>query len=407
MNELFYFTNTFPIGLSANWKMMEIEALAQSGKFTRIHIVPFIKEGTPSIKYSPSERIIVHPPIMTSWPIFTPNRILQLILSKRVISILKLFFSEKAFLNKPRFINFLSATNSAKSVLESKLYKEFILGNEKNITLYFFWGVNAAHVIPFLKKTFKKIVIRFHGYDLFLERNNGYIPFRKDQLKKITVALYVSNQGLNYQQKLFPKIQVCSKVIHLPILTSGITSPSSEGTFRILTCSRIIQLKRLDLLIEAFVLLNCDKKIHWTHIGDGELSNEIKEKASLFLNHINYKFTGWLSPIEVNNYYNSHAIDLFINISTTEGLPTSILEAISHGVPVLATDVGGTHEIIDNACGKLIPPNVNPQILSDEICNFINMEQVQIRTIRKNAVKKYQNHFSNEFINKELILSLT
>ena len=46
------------------------------------------------------------------------------------------------------------------------------------------------------------------------------------------------------------------------------------------------------------------------------------------------------------NYYENNSIDLFINVSESEGLPFSIIEAFSAGIPALATDVGGTSEIV-------------------------------------------------------------
>ena len=55
------------------------------------------------------------------------------------------------------------------------------------------------------------------------------------------------------------------------------------------------------------------------------------------------------------NYYNTYEIDLFVNLSTIEGVPVSIMEAQSSGIPVLATDVGSSKEIVDDDNGFLIP----------------------------------------------------
>ena len=57
---------------------------------------------------------------------------------------------------------------------------------------------------------------------------------------------------------------------------------------------------------------------------------------------------GAIQNVEVYKYYNEHCADLFINVSSSEGLPVSIMEAISFGIPVIATDVGGTGEIVKN-----------------------------------------------------------
>ena len=47
--------------------------------------------------------------------------------------------------------------------------------------------------------------------------------------------------------------------------------------------------------------------------------------------------------------------DLFVNMSLSEGIPVSIMEAISFGIPIIATNVGGNAEIVNDETGVLIP----------------------------------------------------
>lgn len=402
MNELFYFTNTFPIGLSANWKQLEIEILSQSGKFRHIHVIPFIKEGEPIQKYIPPKNVIVHQPLLIQWPKFTIKKSIKCFLNKRMLLILKLLIQEKAFSSKEKFIKFLSAVNSSEALFNSKVYKDHLSRNYKHKTLYFFWGVNAAYSIPFLTQKYKNIVVRFHGYDLFLERNNGYIPLRKFQLKKATLALYVSRQGMNYQQSIYPKLNIKSEVIHLPVLTSESPSSYNKEAFNILTCSRIVNIKRLEKLIEALKIIK-NKIIVWTHIGDGELNDYIRDKALKLPTNIQCCFTGWLSPNEIDDFYKKQPIDLFINISSTEGFPTSIVEAISHGVPILATDVGGTCEIVNESTGKLIPSDFSIELLKNEIISFLEQNDYSKNVLRRKALKYYKTEFSIEINTNQLI----
>ena len=55
--------------------------------------------------------------------------------------------------------------------------------------------------------------------------------------------------------------------------------------------------------------------------------------------------------------------DLYANSSISEGISLTILEAMAAGLPVVATHVGGTPEIVDASCGRLVPAR-DPEALS-------------------------------------------
>ena len=84
------------------------------------------------------------------------------------------------------------------------------------------------------------------------------------------------------------------------------------------------------------------------------------------------------------------AFDIFVLSSLKEGLPYTILEAMAAQVPVIATDVGGVPEMIEN-CGILIPPK-NSQELADKIKYLINNPQAgqeMAERARQKAVKEF------------------
>ena len=61
---------------------------------------------------------------------------------------------------------------------------------------------------------------------------------------------------------------------------------------------------------------------------------------------------------------------MFINVSSTEGIPVSIMEAMSFGIPVIATAVGGTPEIVNNENGYLLSKDPSAKELAEVIQNF-------------------------------------
>jgi len=68
------------------------------------------------------------------------------------------------------------------------------------------------------------------------------------------------------------------------------------------------------------------------------------------------------------NYY--QVLDLLVLPSLSEGLPNTVLEAMSFGVPVLATAVGGVPEIIQNGNGLMVPPN-DPGALAEKMMELL------------------------------------
>ena len=108
---------------------------------------------------------------------------------------------------------------------------------------------------------------------------------------------------------------------------------------------RLIYGKGVQDLIESFSQLK-DKNTKLTIIGDGPYKKQLEHltKEKKLQNRI--VFLGEKTHEEVLKILSEH--DLFINPSYTEGLPTTVLEAGMVGLPVIATNVGGTSEVIKN-----------------------------------------------------------
>ena len=78
---------------------------------------------------------------------------------------------------------------------------------------------------------------------------------------------------------------------------------------------------------------------------------------------------------EVIDYYQSHYIDLYLLTSSSEGLPIAIMEALSFGTPVIATDVGGIKEMIvpdpKTPFCRLLPKDITGEDIADAIRQWI------------------------------------
>ncbi len=102
----------------------------------------------------------------------------------------------------------------------------------------------------------------------------------------------------------------------------------------------MVPVKRLNILIEA--LSKVSKEAHWIHFGDGDLKDELTDLAGRILpENIHWKFAGYMDNKEILKQYKTMEFSVFVNVSESEGLPVSIMEAASFGIPIIATDVGG------------------------------------------------------------------
>jgi glycosyltransferase involved in cell wall biosynthesis len=98
---------------------------------------------------------------------------------------------------------------------------------------------------------------------------------------------------------------------------------------------------------------------------------------------------------------------LFLNTSSSEGLPVSMMEAISNGIPIVATNVGGVSEIVNDVTGFLIPKDFDYHMFENALkFVFENISKSEVRREkircfwRENyCAEKNYNSFVNELNN--------
>jgi glycosyltransferase involved in cell wall biosynthesis len=74
--------------------------------------------------------------------------------------------------------------------------------------------------------------------------------------------------------------------------------------------------------------------------------------------NVHGEFLGNVPNSEIMRYYRDRPVDVFVNVSSTEGgAPVAIQEAVSCGIPIVATAVGGNPEVVTDKNGILLDPN--------------------------------------------------
>ena len=127
--------------------------------------------------------------------------------------------------------------------------------------------------------------------------------------------------------------------------------------FTVCMVGRLNQQKRYDRALEAMKLLKDDgyDAELWV-LGVGELDVELKEKAKALGISDMCDFKGFVRPA----YPYMKVADVFLSTSEAEGYPLVLCEALCLGLPVVATDITGAHEILDGSkYGLLVKEDAN------------------------------------------------
>lgn len=147
----------------------------------------------------------------------------------------------------------------------------------------------------------------------------------------------------------------------------------------------------------------------WLHFGDGVLRNELEALASTKLgssDRISYRFMGHQPNNALLDFYDFNKVDLFINTSSTEGIPMSIMEAQSFGIPVIATDTGAVKEIVVKGTGSLLPVDFKTGDLAKRIEHYANLPDNEIESIRMNAFDNWESNFNSTSNYKDFIMKV-
>ena len=394
---LFIFTSSFPCdehGEIYLWN--EIPHLAN--EFEAIYLLP--KIGEKAIKPLPKNCFIISQPknLKNNLSIISYFQVLIWVL-KDYNQLLK-----KRLLFKLFRYNF----SLLKNIVKQANYYSFMIKkiNPDNIYLYSYWLSDYATIVSLIKKDLPSAIAisRAHGYDIFENQtSHHFIPFRKLQFGYLDHVYSVSKSGAEYLQQKLPMYKSKISWSYLGTTNSGKIAPIDESKFQIASCSIIRDVKRLDIMVEALKHITFD--ITWHVIGNGDNFEQLKEQANMLPKNINVLFYGLLSEKEIINFYNTQSINLFVSTSSSEGLPVSMMEAQSFGIPIMSSDVGGCNEICNEFTGFLIDKDVTPKKIADKITAFKNSEKNTI-AFHKQCRNYWESYFNAELNYKEFMMMI-
>lgn len=288
---------------------------------------------------------------------------------------------------------------------------------KESIYMYSFWLYDSVY-LAFVKKHLPSVFIvnRAHGGDIFEDQPTlkDKVLLRKFQFHYIDKIITVSKDGAIYLKEKYPEYSNKISTIYLGTSSHNYVNPFPESGFTIVSCSHVRNVKRVDKIAE--VILNLPFQVNWVHFGNENIPDRSKDKSIdnylkikdqiAHSNNVKFVAMGNVPHNQIIEFYKATPVNLFISLSETEGIPVSIMECISFGIPVMSTDVGGCREIVTEHTGILLHADTGISEICDKITAFTK-NTLNTADARK-TIKAYWNTHFNQISNyNTLITSIT
>ncbi len=408
---LILFTSEFPYGRGEAYLESEIKYLAAA--FSKIVIVSNAEQPS-DIRILPSNVEVLTRPYGLS-----P---LQKLLSFGMI--FKTDFWKELLFVKSQYklpLNTTVVNTILLSLFKSYQVERFLIDkltpilDTGNTLCYSYWADdNAVSLALMNSRGYRfKSICRTHRWDVYFEKNgSGYLPFRKALADNLSAIYFVAQNGLDYFKAKtglnLDKLQL-ARLGTYPLLGCELSDKIYD--LHLLSCSFVIDRKRVHKIAEALQLVQLDIRVKWTHIGSGPGIDKLRQLCQDICRmnpNISIELPGTMPNASVKDFYSKNYVDLFINVSESEGVPVSIMEAMSAGVPCLATDVDGVSEIVrDGINGFLLPLSDDSKVISNALKRFYELTPNQKGSLRKGAFKTWEQDYNADKNYEAFIRSIT
>ena len=359
MKKIFLFTHSFPYSKMSE-AFIDVELQIASTLDVEITLVPlysssYMREIPANIKVS--------------------NKLSELSLIRKTAILFKMFvnplFLKLIFKNKGIFKKWNNWYYAVKYLYGGLIIEDFLSSKVEDFPegsiLYSFWlnytvlGFSLAKEKNSHFKTCK-FYSRAHRYDLYAEEVGIFMPYREKMLECLEKVFSGSIDGVKFLTEKYPDFSSKIELGRLGVLPLKFSEKKNKTVdLSLISCSNVIPVKRVSLIytsIKQFCEKNPNLKVSWVHIGNGSEMTQLNDIATRStLHNLTVSLPGVKMISEIVELLEENEFDAFINFSLSEGLPVTLMMAISAGVPLIATDTGGNKEIVTKETGILFPLN--------------------------------------------------
>lgn len=219
-----------------------------------------------------------------------------------------------------------------------------------------------------ISESFDEFQVKNYGFSISLQKKVRSFSIKKSDIV-VTPSKHLKNFILNLGFK--NKIEIINNGVFIPEENTNIFT---NDQIHITIVSRLVSHKNIEKIIRAISDLN-DPLIYLNIIGDGPELNQLQKISLESNNKDNIIFHGKLNRDDINHIFLKS--DIYIQASNYEGLPHSLLEAMSYGIPVLCTPVGECKEILGNEDrGYILDLPVSKNNIKSKISEIIGEKNI-------------------------------
>lgn len=230
--------------------------------------------------------------------------------------------------------------------------------------MHVYFGHTGVHLLPFIKRWPKPVVVSFHGMDVQTRAHDPSYEVKLRELLQVATLVLARSQSLldRLHELGCPESKVRMNRTGIPLdqFPRVERELPPNGAWHFVQACRLIEKKGLDDSLHAFANFN---KRHpessFTIAGEGPLREPMEKLRDELGLHEKVTFAGFLKGGELCELY--HQAHVFLHPSritadqNQEGVPNSMLEAMATGLPVVATLHGGIPEAVrDGSTGFLV-----------------------------------------------------
>ena len=219
-----------------------------------------------------------------------------------------------------------------------------------------------------ISESFDEFQVKNYGLSISLQKKVRSFSIKKTDIV-VTPSQHLKTFILNLGFK--NKIEIINNGVFIPEENTNIFT---NDQINITIVSRLVSHKNIEKIIKAISDLN-SPLINLNIIGDGPELNQLQKISLESNNKDNIIFHGKLNRDDINHIFLKS--DIYIQASNYEGLPHSLLEAMSYGIPVLCTPVGECKEILGNEDrGYILDLPVSKNNIKSKIIEIIGEKNI-------------------------------